>query len=56
MLIVLMIGALGVGVYVGLGLPGMPGLRDDRVVNSAQRRLKLQHSPLDWMKPRRTRR
>jgi Uri superfamily endonuclease len=46
-----MIAALGVGVYVGLGAPGMPG-RVDRVVEPGRaRRLKKQH--IDLLKSRR---
>jgi hypothetical protein len=52
-MVVYMIIALGLGVYVGLGLPGIPG-RGDRVVARARRR-KVQYTPLDWFRPRRSR-
>jgi hypothetical protein len=55
MIVGMMVVALAVGVYVGLGLPGMPG-REDRVVGHARRRLKVQHSPLDWLRPPNVRR
>jgi len=43
--------ALGLGIYVGLGAPGLKG-REDRVVAPGRaRRLKPKH--LDWLKPRR---
>jgi ABC-type dipeptide/oligopeptide/nickel transport system permease subunit len=45
--------ALVIGVYVGLGAPGMPG-REDRIVSRA-RRLR-QHTPLDWLRPPNVRR
>jgi hypothetical protein len=48
--IAVMAGALAVGVYVGLGSPGMPG-RGDRIVRHGARRLRRQHSPLDWLRP-----
>jgi hypothetical protein len=54
MLVVIMGAALAVGIYVGLGAPGFPG-REDRVVSRA-RRLKQQHTPLDWLRPPKARR
>ena len=43
-----MVVALGVGVYVGLGMPGMPG-REDRIFPPGRaRRLKKQH--IDYLK------
>jgi hypothetical protein len=46
-----MVAALGVGIYVGLGAPGVPG-REDRVVEPGRaRRLKKQH--IDLLKQRR---
>jgi hypothetical protein len=43
--------ALGLGIWVGLGAPGIKG-REDRVVAPGRaRRLKPKH--LDWLKPRR---
>jgi Uri superfamily endonuclease len=42
--------ALGAGIYVGLGTPGMKG-RQDRVVRHGQpRRLEKRH--IDWLRPR----
>lgn len=39
--------ALGVGVWVGVGLPGVKGLREDRVVAPGRaRRLRKQHIDL----------
>jgi len=39
--------ALCVGIWVGIGLPGVPGLREDRVVPPGRaRRLKKQHIDL----------
>lgn len=48
--IVGMVIALAVGVYVGLGYPGLPG-REDRVVHQRGRRVHTV-TPLDWLKPR----
>lgn len=43
-------GALGLGIWVGLGAPGFPG-REDRVVAPGRaRRLEPRH--LDWLRPR----
>jgi hypothetical protein len=53
MLYVFMGVALLIGVYVGLGAPGMRG-REDRVVHRA-RRLR-HHTPLDWLRPPKARR
>ena len=47
-----MVAALGVGIWVGIGAPGLPGAREDRVVPPGQaRRLKKHH--IDLLKPRR---
>lgn len=47
-----MVVALGVGIWVGVGAPGLPGARQDRVVPPGQaRRLRKQH--IDLLKPRR---
>lgn len=47
-----MVVALGVGVWVGLGAPGLPGGREDRVVKPGQaRRLKKHH--IDLLRRRR---
>lgn len=45
--------ALGIGVYVGLGFPGMSG-REDRIVTPG-RAHRLKHRTLDWYRstPRR---
>jgi len=42
--------ALGAGIYVGLGMPGMPG-REDRVVSPGKARREAQHRNIDWLKP-----
>jgi hypothetical protein len=47
--IVIMAGALVLGVYVGLGRPGLPG-REDRIVRYGARRLR-RHTVLDWLRP-----
>ncbi|HUF69653.1 MAG TPA: hypothetical protein VMM79_13500 [Longimicrobiales bacterium] len=50
LIILSLVAALGVGIYVGLGMPGMPG-REDRVVSQGRaRRLPTRH--LDWLRPR----
>ncbi len=38
--------ALGIGIYVGLGLPGLPG-REDRVVAPGRAR-RLKHNYIHW--------
>lgn len=44
-----MVVALGGGVYVGLGAPGLPG-REDRIVSPGRaRRLKRRH--IHWIRP-----
>lgn len=54
-LILLAVGALGVGVWVGLGLPGVDGGREDRVVEPGRARRGLQPNYIHWLrqKPRR---
>jgi hypothetical protein len=48
-----MVLALGVGVYVGMGAPGIPG-RSDRIVSSGRaRRLEKRH--IHWLRPQRRR-
>jgi len=42
--------ALGGGIYVGLGMPGMPG-RVDRMVTPGKARREARHRTLDWLKP-----
>jgi hypothetical protein len=46
------VAALAIGIWVGLGAPGLPGAREDRVVEPGRaKRLKKQH--IDLLKPRR---
>jgi hypothetical protein len=54
-LILLAIGALGFGVWVGLGLPGVGGGREDRVVESGRARRGLQPNYIHWIKQKRRR-
>jgi hypothetical protein len=52
-IIITMVGALALGIYVGLGAPGMSG-REDRVVSSGRaRRLAKRH--IHWIRPERRR-
>jgi hypothetical protein len=53
-LIVACVLALGIGVYVGLGMPGMPG-REDRVVESGRARRGLQPNHIDYFRAKRRR-
>lgn len=47
------VAALGGGIYVGLGAPGMPG-REDRVLPPGMRRKSLEKRHIDWLRgPRR---
>ncbi len=41
--------ALVLGIYIGLGFPGLPG-RENRIVRHRRRRHKS-FTPLDWLKP-----
>lgn len=41
--------ALGIGIYVGLGMPGTSG-REDRVVTPGKARREAQHRSLDWLR------
>ena len=41
--------ALGLGIYIGLGFPGLPG-REDRVVHRRPVR-RRSFTPLDWLRP-----
>jgi hypothetical protein len=44
--------ALAVGIYIGLGMPGLPG-REDRVLPSGMRRRRKHHfTPIDLLRPR----
>lgn len=44
--VILAVLALAIGVYVGLGLPGMPG-REDRIVAPGRAR-RLKHNYIHW--------
>jgi hypothetical protein len=45
-----MILALAAGIYIGLGLPGLPG-REDRVLPTGMRRRRKNHfTPLDLLR------
>lgn len=46
-----MVAALGVGIWVGMGLPGVRGLREDRVVEPGRAR-RLRKSHIDLLKRR----
>ena len=48
------VAALGLGIYIGLGFPGLPG-REDRVVRRRQDRSRA-YTPLDWLRPPKPRR
>lgn len=50
MLILGMIIALAAGIYVGLGMPGLPG-RENRVNSSGRSRRLTEHRFLDWLRP-----
>jgi hypothetical protein len=51
-----MIAALAAGVYIGLGLPGLPGPQDRVLPPGRRRRRKRTFTPLDWLRPPRPRR
>ena len=42
--------ALAAGIYVGLGMPGVPG-REDRAVSPGRARREARYRTLDWIKP-----
>jgi hypothetical protein len=42
--------ALGAGIYVGLGMPGMSG-REDRMVSPGKARREARYRNIDWLKP-----
>lgn len=45
-----MVLALAIGIYIGLGMPGMPG-RQDRVLPPGMRRRRKEHfTPLDLLR------
>jgi hypothetical protein len=47
-----LVAALAAGIWVGIGAPGLPGARADRVVEPGRaKRLKKHH--IDLLKPRR---
>lgn len=46
-----MILALAAGIYIGLGLPGLPGPRDRVVWNGRRRQRRRTFMPLDWLRP-----
>lgn len=52
-LILLAIGALGVGVWVGIGHPGVGGGRTDRYVDSGRARRGLQPNYIHWLRQKR---
>ncbi|MGH7483283.1 MAG: hypothetical protein ACRELV_14110 [Longimicrobiales bacterium] len=43
------VAALGIGLYIGLGFPGLPG-RQDRVTSKRRSRRRT-FTPLDWIRP-----
>jgi hypothetical protein len=48
--------ALAVGIYIGLGWPGLNVGRHDRVLRGGRRQpVRRAYTPLDWFKPRKTR-
>lgn len=49
-----MIAALALGIYIGLGFPGLPG-REDRVVSQRGRRIH-HFTPIDLLRPRKRQR
>ena len=49
--------ALAAGIYIGLGWPGLPFGRDDRVLPKGMRRRKKDHfTPLDLLRQKESRR
>jgi hypothetical protein len=51
--IVLAVVALAIGVWVGLGMPGVRGGREDRYIESGRARRGLQPNYIHWYKPKR---
>lgn len=49
-IIVGMAAALGIGIWVGLGFPGVNG-PEDRVVRPGQSRRRLEKKHIDWLRP-----
>ena len=47
--------ALAIGVWVGLGLPGLSGGREDRFVESGRARRGLEPNYIHWFKPKQRR-
>lgn len=46
--------AFGLGIWIGLGTPGMR-TRTDRWVPTGARRLHRHYMPIDWLRPRQRR-
>lgn len=44
--------AFGVGIYIGLGFPGLPGPKDRVLPRGMRRRRHDAYTPLDWLRPR----
>lgn len=51
MLITLMVIVFAVGIYIGLGMPGLPGPQDRVLPPGMTRRRKRVFTPLDWLRP-----
>lgn len=47
------VAALGAGIYIGLGFPGLPGKQDRVLPSGMTRRRRRQVQVLDWLRPRR---
>jgi len=56
MLIMGMVIALGLGIYIGLGMPGLPGPTDRVLPPGMARRRRRAFTPLDWLRPPKSRR
>jgi hypothetical protein len=52
-LIVASVAAFGLGVYIGLGHPGIPGKEDRVLPPGMTRRPRHKIQMLDWLRPRR---
>ncbi|MBI4538762.1 MAG: hypothetical protein HY704_04535 [Gemmatimonadetes bacterium] len=44
--------ALAIGIYWGLGAPGLPGPRDRVLPPGSRRQRTRAFTPLDWLRPR----
>jgi hypothetical protein len=42
--------AFAIGIYIGLGSPGLPGRQDRFVPSGRARRARRDTTPLDWLK------